>query len=386
LKAQIAGDRLDQGLLEQMGLTEQALHQRQAALNFSREDAALLAQCGKLLGEDIPVVAEELLTALSSHAEIDMIIGEPALLERLLGAMTSYLRELLGGDYHLGYALRRLRIGLVHKGSNVGPRHFLTAVATLRRLLRARLAARLPEPGERAKALAAVEKILDFDLGLVLEAHILSLRAEVMSVRQEADARAADLESAVRERTRQLEELSRRDGLTGLFNQRVFYELLRHELVVANRSAHPVSLVYFDIDRFKELNDRCGHLYGDSILRAVGEAAREVLREVDSPCRYGGDEFSIILPGSTAQNARKVCERLIKAVQRRCPEVALSVGVAQTGPDEFVDVYTLVRMADALMYRAKRQVGNHVCTQVAQAGRGLTRRLASAEGMEAKEG
>jgi diguanylate cyclase (GGDEF)-like protein len=262
----------------------------------------------------------------------------------------------------------------------------MTGVATLRRLLRARFAARLPDPHERGQAIAAVEKILDFDLSLMLEAHTLSLRAEMLAVRQQADAHAADLERAVRERTRQLEELSRRDGLTGLFNQRVFYELMRHDLMVAMRADSPVSLVYFDIDRFKELNDRFGHLYGDGILRAIGEAAREVLREIDSPCRYGGDEFCIILPGTTSHNGRKVCERLIKAVQRRYPEVELSIGVAQTGPGDYADVYTLVRTADALMYRAKRQPGNRICTQVAPGAGAVQRRASGSGSLEAEEG
>lgn len=114
------------------------------------------------------------------------------------------------------------------------------------------------------------------------------------------------------------------------------------------------SLIYFDLDGFKALNDTRGHLAGDTLLKEVGAAMFEALRTVDIPCRYGGDEFCVIMPRTDVAQAKVACERLIECFcERRSYDISFSVGIAQTGPDEIAPPEDLVRAADGLMYEAK---------------------------------
>jgi diguanylate cyclase (GGDEF)-like protein len=170
----------------------------------------------------------------------------------------------------------------------------------------------------------------------------------------------------------ELERLAVRDGLTGLFNHRTFYRLLEGELARARRFRHPVSLLMLDLDHFKQVNDRHGHLAGDRILAALGQLLSQALREVDSVCRYGGEEFVVILPVTGPELAAGVAERLRAAVQAaafdvgegRRAAITLSIGVA-TFPDEASAAPELVAAADRALYRAKQDGRNRVCRDAA---------------------
>jgi diguanylate cyclase (GGDEF)-like protein len=160
---------------------------------------------------------------------------------------------------------------------------------------------------------------------------------------------------------RQTEELAVRDGLTGLFNHRYFYERLQHELARGRRYGTPVSLLMIDVDDFKKFNDTYGHPAGDQVLRAVaGEIEADIRRELDIACRYGGEEFAVILP-NTPVAARMVGDRLcrrIAATRVKGPDggdlgaVTVSIGVA-VFPGRSTEVNALVAAADEALYRAK---------------------------------
>ena len=107
-----------------------------------------------------------------------------------------------------------------------------------------------------------------------------------------------------------MRENSLRDGLTGCFNRTHAIEVIDTELRRARRSQAPVSLIMFDIDHFKEINDRYGHLCGDAVLAAVGARMRDVLRGSDLKCRYGGEEFLVLLPETPLEGAKRVAETL----------------------------------------------------------------------------
>ena len=107
-----------------------------------------------------------------------------------------------------------------------------------------------------------------------------------------------------------MRENSLRDGLTGCFNRTHALEVIDTELRRARRSQTPVSLIMFDIDRFKDINDRYGHLCGDAVLAAVGARMREVLRGSDLKCRYGGEEFLVLLPETPLEGAKRVADTL----------------------------------------------------------------------------
>ena len=115
---------------------------------------------------------------------------------------------------------------------------------------------------------------------------------------------------------REIRDNSLRDGLTGLFNRAHGLEMIEHELRRARRSHQPLALLMIDIDHFKSVNDRYGHLCGDAVLSAVGRRFKEVLRSSDLKCRYGGEEFLILLPETSIEGAKQVADTL-RSEERR---------------------------------------------------------------------
>ncbi|MEK7389395.1 MAG: diguanylate cyclase, partial [Elusimicrobiota bacterium] len=163
---------------------------------------------------------------------------------------------------------------------------------------------------------------------------------------------AKDISDRV-ELERRLREMTRTDDLTGLYNQRHFHDRLREESARARRQGDPLSMVVFDLDGFKQVNDTHGHLEGDRTLKAFAAAVGEsVRREVDASFRYGGDEFILLLPGTTAAKAARVARRVVKAA---LPLARLGVTVSW-GAAELTssgNAAELVRAADAAMFQMK---------------------------------
>ena len=156
-------------------------------------------------------------------------------------------------------------------------------------------------------------------------------------------------------------EHSVRDRLTGCFNREHCLETLNVELRRARRSRRPLAILMFDVDDFKTINDELGHLKGDEILRAVGAQLARLLRSTDVSCRYGGDEFLIILPDTHMPGAEHVAETLrreiatlaIAGADSGVLPVNVSVGLAVAGPAE-LDVAGFIKRTDEALYRAKR--------------------------------
>jgi diguanylate cyclase (GGDEF)-like protein len=155
-------------------------------------------------------------------------------------------------------------------------------------------------------------------------------------------------------------EYSLRDGLTSCFNRGHGLETLDGELRRARRSRQPLSILMFDIDHFKTINDELGHLRGDDLLRAVGAQLTRVLRSTDVRCRYGGDEFLVILPDTPLIGAQQVAESvrrematLAMVTDGKTVPVTVSIGVAAAGPAE-LGATALVERADRALYEAKR--------------------------------
>jgi diguanylate cyclase (GGDEF)-like protein len=156
-----------------------------------------------------------------------------------------------------------------------------------------------------------------------------------------------------------LERESTVDALTGLFNRRHLEVALEQEMLVAARRQLPVSVLMLDVDHFKRFNDAHGHPAGDAALRAVGALLRSALRPRDIACRYGGEELTVILPGTPEADAWVVAERLraaVAALELRLdgvllPSVTVSIGVA--GAREGATPASMLRAADAALYRAK---------------------------------
>ncbi len=162
------------------------------------------------------------------------------------------------------------------------------------------------------------------------------------------------------------EALATHDGLTGLANRAVFDRDLDREIARVRRYGTPLSLVVADIDHFKAVNDSHGHLAGDAALRAVAAALRQTLRQVDVICRYGGEEFAVLLPMTDLPGALIVAERLRVAVSEqpiRSPapgdlRVTISLGVAVLGEGEARSDF--FARADAALYASKSRGRNRV--------------------------
>jgi len=165
-------------------------------------------------------------------------------------------------------------------------------------------------------------------------------------------------------------ELSLRDGLTGLFNHTYFYQQIDMEVRRYVRHGALVSLVLIDIDDFKQVNDTYGHQEGDRILAAMGRTLMRVARDSDICCRFGGEEFAVILPLTDVHEACVIADRLKMELAERLPggrTLTVSIGVASCG--EKAGTYRdLIEKADAALYQAKRSGKNRVVVADGQVG------------------
>ncbi|MBI1189700.1 MAG: diguanylate cyclase [Tepidisphaera sp.] len=156
------------------------------------------------------------------------------------------------------------------------------------------------------------------------------------------------------------------DGLTGLWNRAFFDSRWSEEFARNSRQGHPLSLAMLDIDHFKRINDTHGHATGDVVLVGIAKMLSREGRRTDLVCRYGGEEFAIIMPDTPPGEAMNVCERIRAAICattwefRKTPPVTASVGVAGCRAKASVNAETWVQMADANLYVAKRGGRNRV--------------------------
>jgi diguanylate cyclase (GGDEF)-like protein len=156
-------------------------------------------------------------------------------------------------------------------------------------------------------------------------------------------------------RFREARQLADVDALTGLHNRRYFHETLAREVARAQRYSRRLSLVVFDLDDFKNVNDRIGHLGGDAVLAEAAQRVRSVVRRSDVPCRVGGDEFAVIMPESGHEQAEQLFARLQGAISAgpipHVGRLSISAGVAELRNGD--DSFSLFERADAALYEAK---------------------------------
>jgi diguanylate cyclase (GGDEF)-like protein len=160
------------------------------------------------------------------------------------------------------------------------------------------------------------------------------------------------------------------DALTGLHNRRYFHETLARETTRAQRYSRRLALIVFDLDDFKAINDRIGHLPGDTVLAEVAARVRDVVRHSDIACRVGGDEFAVILPESTLTDAEQLYRRIQAAVSSRpishAGELLLSAGIAELRAQD--DSVAFFQRADDALYRAKESGKGRVAAESAGLG------------------
>jgi diguanylate cyclase (GGDEF)-like protein len=179
----------------------------------------------------------------------------------------------------------------------------------------------------------------------------------LMSVKRALEKR--QLEREKRSLVEQLAEMAVRDPLTGLHNCRTLNAVLDEELIRAGRYAHPFCVLMLDIDHFKAVNDTCGHPFGDHVLKEMGRIMEQSLRTTDRLFRYGGEEFFVLMPETSPDEARRTAARLCEAVKAHTfaqgeweRKITVSVGGA-FHPFHAVERAALIRLADEALYEAK---------------------------------
>ena len=194
-----------------------------------------------------------------------------------------------------------------------------------------------------------------------------------LNARIYACLRTKSLQDDLKKKNRQLEDMLTRvetlavtDSLTGLFNRRRFETILSIEFKKASRYRSPLSCMMIDIDHFKTINDEYGHRIGDVILKETAQIIMKSIREVDTASRWGGEEFSVLIPNTSKENAQTPATRILKSVANNAfseigdRHVTVSIGIADA-LDPFIDSEEkLVNAADLAMYEAKRNGRNRI--------------------------
>ncbi|RQD68096.1 MAG: GGDEF domain-containing protein [Tindallia sp. MSAO_Bac2] len=206
-----------------------------------------------------------------------------------------------------------------------------------------------------------------FILFLLLLAGVLRIREDHL-VRQRNSMLAA-LNLQLEEANQQLEKLSTVDPLTGLFNRRYFDTIFEDQFRLSKRSQIPISLLMFDIDHFKNINDTYGHIAGDKVLQEIGRIANDSLpRKTDFLSRYGGDEFAIVLYDTNKEGAIKVARRIQQhaasltfvEIPDNKATITISIGICSIIPEDKAEPTDLIRTADQALYESKANGRNRI--------------------------
>lgn len=290
----------------------------------------------------VAVLAEGIIV-LDPHGQI---IACNASAERILGCSAEQL-------------LRRTTLdpswGAIHEDGSPFPGEQHPVMETLRTgVPQCNVVMGLPQPNGRVTWISINTQLLTHP-GTTTPYAVVASFADITERKQ--------LEAALRDR-------ALRDALTGVFNRRYLEETLEREVHRAVRHTMPLSVIMLDLDHFKRFNDTYGHAAGDTLLQAVSACLQSRVRGEDTVCRYGGEEFTLILPGASANEAARRAEEIRHAVQALCvqhkeqmlPAITISMGVA-TYPQHGTHPAAILHAADTALYGAK-QAGRN-CVKVA---------------------
>lgn len=291
---------------------------------------------------------QEFYEHLARFGELRRLLAGKGRLTALRAAQRRYVLSLGRNPVEARYAEGRFRIGVAHERIGLEQKWALGAY----HMLFESIARRLPWEGEGAAKLLStictLDKLIRFDEILVVDGYY-------HATKERLERALAQLGYA----HRRLERVSRLDTLTRVNNRRALMHGLRVELQRSRRYARPFSLLFVDIDRFKEVNDRYGHAVGDQVLRTVAQTIAAAIRPPDLLGRYGGEEFLVGLVECDLEGALRIAERIRLRIARTrlCRDgkrtgVTVSIGAAAVKPDgDRLDA--LIERADRALYRAK---------------------------------
>jgi diguanylate cyclase (GGDEF)-like protein len=200
------------------------------------------------------------------------------------------------------------------------------------------------------------------------EIAILAKNFNLMVDRLEEQIRTLD--QKVQEKTLELKYLAITDSLTGLYNRRYFAEIASEIFELGKREHETISMIMLDIDKFKKINDTYGHQAGDKVIIALAKILHDLKRESDVACRYGGEEFVLLLPKTHSKGAFILAERIRKMVEQfqvstdnsTHIQFTVSLGVSEVDYHEDANIESLIRRSDNAMYQAKKEGRNRTCS------------------------
>ena len=342
-------------LVRKFGYTAARRRALLGLIGFTAIDHAHAAYLQRhVLAVDVDRIVDDFYEQLGASPAVRRLLGRGAVPAHLRETQRQCLLTFGIGFDSAAYFESRLRIGAAHARVAVPPSLCQAAYASMQRSILGRIRRLRATPRRQAALTEFLIKIAALDMALAIETY--------------HDARLGDLRSsikALRGRTAILHRRADIDAFTGVAHHARIIEVLKR--AIAAHGERPLSIVIADLDRFKSINDTCGHPAGDKVLQAVAARVRSVARRDDVVGRYGGDEFMMVLRDSTRANARRIAERMRADVGGNAVDVGgrrvyvtLSAGVAVAEPGDDAD--TLVARADAALYDAKRSGRNRVVT------------------------
>nr|WP_224164858.1 GGDEF domain-containing protein [Vibrio penaeicida] len=336
------------------------MKQRMRLFRITDEDLDSRKELRGLIERQLDDIVSTFYKNQTAIPEIANLIGDSGTLQRLISAQKRYILELFSKEIDLEYVENRLRIGLVHKRIGVDPKMYLSAITYLKGVLIRTIDVNFSDELYAKHLGNILLRLIDFDVSLVFDTYIKSMMTELEIERERSDKYVDDLETLVIERTRSLEKITRLDPLTNLLNKRSLDIKANKSFEIAKLKNEPISLIYIDINDFKSFNDSHGHEEGDAILVLVSDCIRSVSRNVDCCFRVGGDEFVVVMPGCTQESAKcNYIPRLEKEIAASREDVTLSIGIAQSGPEDYLPFKSTLHRADKDMYLQKRSKSTH---------------------------
>lgn len=341
---------MDHPLCEQFGIDANAIASRLRLMELDGplSDAAATTLHEKVICPNVEPIVERFYGVVNRLEDFNRIIDEHSTAERIRESQKRYLLGLGIGIDRRSYFEERLRIGAVHHNLGVPQTLYLSTFQHLQNLLIEYIPASVRADSAAFNALLGfVLKITALDMSLAVESYC---SARINGLQQSLESERGE--------TQRLREVAITDWLTGLHNHSYSRRCLEAALEKATLDRSPLCVIMADLDHFKEVNDTYGHLVGDDVLRITASRMRAAARSNDEICRYGGEEFLLILTGTTAAEGQDVAERIRKRIGKdemrsgnALLHVSLSLGIAENREGDTVD--TLIERADSALYAAK---------------------------------
>ncbi|NOI20761.1 GGDEF domain-containing protein [Vibrio coralliilyticus] len=346
----------DKSLVEQQKISETSLKQRLALFRLTESDLHEIRSLKTIMSRELDSLVDNFYYHQTKIPEVESLIGDAGTLQRLMKAQRKYVMDLFVKEINLDYVEHRLRIGLIHKRIGVDPQLYISAVNYLKETIFSTVNKNIEDKKNADKLCMKINRLMDFDVSYVFDTYIRSMMHEIEFERNKYFDYVDDLEILVAKRTQNLEDMVRLDPLTNLYNKRAFGELVEPVFLEVKSRNEPLTIVYIDVDNFKNFNDVNGHEDGDSVLVAVADSIRGISRNVDLCFRVGGDAFAIVMPSCGEKNAHSnYVPRLWKQLHSIRNDISLSVGICQTGPNDYIPIESALSKADKNMYLDKRK-------------------------------